>query len=108
MKLPPPRTLNKFGITAEQYIELWNECDGECPICLKPFGYGPRVACIDHDHSTFETRGVLCSACNFWLGTNHDDGPKLRRAADYLALPPTYGWNPVPRIAGAPPLSKGD
>lgn len=100
--MPPPRTLKRFGLTAVEYVELWGE--GACPICLKPFGYGPRAACIDHDHKTFEVRGLLCSACNYWLGTVHDDADKLKRAAAYLIVPPTYGWAVVPRIADAPPV----
>lgn len=101
VKIPAPRKLAEFGITREQYLELYG--DGHCPVCSKPYGYGPRAPAIDHDHKTFETRGVICSACNYWLGLNHDDAEKLQRAAAYLILPPTYDWKPVPRIADAPP-----
>lgn len=101
-KLPPPRKLREFGLTAEQYRLLWG--GGLCPICLKRYTVGgQRTAVIDHDHHTFETRGVICSADNYWLGCMHDDADKLARASSYLILPPTAAWHPVPRIADAPP-----
>lgn len=100
-KLPPPARLRHYGLTAEQYRELWG--DGFCPICLKPFGPGPRTACIDHDHRTWEVRGVLDTSCNYTLGYMHDNADWFQRAANYLLHPPTELWTPRPRLEDAPP-----
>lgn len=106
IKIPPPRTLKRFGLTAIEYVELYG--DGTCPICLKPYGVGARTPVIDHDHRTFEVRGIICSADNYWLGVMNDNAEKLQRASSYLTVPPTYGWAVVPRLADAPPVMESD
>jgi DNA-directed RNA polymerase subunit RPC12/RpoP len=53
----------------------------ECAICKKPLTSQPRV---DHNHTTGEVRGLLCSHCNVGIGMLQDDEALLRVAADYL------------------------
>lgn len=101
MKLPPKARLRHYGLTAEQYVELYG--DGHCPLCWKAYGVGSRTPCIDHDHKTYFTRGVLDRACNYALGERHDNAAWFRHAADYLYHPPTELWTPRPRIENAPP-----
>lgn len=58
-----------------------------CQACGAAFGERGRFAnspCIDHDHSTGERRGVLCSACNKALGHMQDSATRLRALADYI------------------------
>lgn len=74
-------------MTPEEYINLLLLQGGVCAIC----GGRPtseRLA-VDHSHITGETRGLLCSHCNFELlkAAKHDSNI-LRRAADYLDHPP--------------------
>lgn len=102
--VPARWKLRKFGMTAEQFIELWDLCGGRCPLCGKKFGRG-RPACIDHDHKTFEVRGLLCSPCNWEIGVLHDNLSWLEAAARYLRLPPTKQlWARAPRLENAPPV----
>jgi hypothetical protein len=103
--LPPKWRLKKYGLTAEQYIELWDLCGGRCPICSKKFNnrITNRQPCIDHDHKTYKVRGLLCRACNIELGYLHDNEPWLDAAARYLRFPPALQlWTDVPYIDGAP------
>lgn len=45
--------------------------------------------CIDHDHSTGEIRGILCSKCNSGLGLFKDNKILLQNAINYLTLDKT-------------------
>jgi hypothetical protein len=100
--MPPNHVLKKYGLSREQYQQLWDLSGGRCPLCNKRFGWN-RPACIDHDHKTYRVRGLLCSPCNYELGCLHDNEGWLDAAARYLRVPPALQlWNEVPRVAGAP------
>lgn len=77
----------KYGITSEEYTTLLTEQDNKCGICRCPGGNGtkesPRL-CIDHDHTTRQVRGLLCSTCNRAIGLFKDDPLVLRTAANYI------------------------
>lgn len=79
----------KYGITVEEYIEMFNRQGHSCKICsdrIIPMGSGGRmlVAHIDHCHSSGKVRGLLCHACNVAIGKFKDSPDNLRRAAEYL------------------------
>ena len=83
--LPPisPRKQKRYQVTTEEYHELNFIQTGQCAIC--------RNFCslnIDHDHSTGEVRGLLCTPCNTALGMLRDDPKNLQRAIEYLKDPP--------------------
>jgi len=106
--MPTKRTLRKMGLSADQFIQLWDLCGGRCPLCNKRFNnrIPARQACIDHDHKTYKVRGLLCSACNYELGCLRDNEAWLDAAARYLRFPPTMQlWTDVPLVEGAPPRS---
>lgn len=95
-----------YGITLDEYKEIWEAQHGKCAICETPlqapddigkpgWGNGIRVE-VDHDHAKNLTprqavRGLLCGGrwkgCNRRLG-NIDNMHWLRRAAEYLENPP--------------------
>lgn len=90
--------LRHYGITAEQYAELYRFQAGKCAICCRATGRTKRLA-VDHDHSCKEghdpkvgclkcVRGLLCSTCNKFIGWNHDDPRVGDRLARYLREPP--------------------
>lgn len=109
---PPQLTAQRkriYGITQEQFEELWEEQDGRCLICERKFTR-LRPAHIDHEHATGKVRGLLCGNCNQSIGWLHEDAGWLRRAAHYLTHPPAFVlWGEeVPTVQGAPPASQGE
>lgn len=83
-----------YQITPEQYRRLYIAQKGRCWICRKargvhpddPKGGGSRRLGVDHDHTTGEVRGLLCSGgdrtCNRIIGWL--DADALSRAYSYL------------------------
>lgn len=80
--------LRFYGLTPEQYAELYEAQAGVCAICREPetmtYRGKPKTLSIDHDHETGKVRGLLCAACNFAIGKFRDDPALLRAAAEYL------------------------
>lgn len=81
------RTRN-YGLTTEQYDEMFANQDGKCAIC----GAAPepeaiaryQVLHIDHDHETNLVRELLCWRCNCGLGNFGDDVDRIASALVYL------------------------
>lgn len=83
-----------YGISYEQYEEIYNSQKGQCKICgvfLKLGIVGGSTdkdkslrAALDHCHKTGKLRGILCGYCNRGLGLFQDSPEKLRLAAKYL------------------------
>lgn len=73
IKVPSKATLKKYGLSAEEFSEIWRKQGSVCPICNRVPTTG-RVN-IDHHHvpkwkqmpperrKTF-VRGILCWHCN--------------------------------------------
>lgn len=80
----------RFGITPEQYNELFIVQGGVCASCGKPeskkHNKSNRVQMlsVDHDHVTDQVRGLLCQDCNIAIGYFHDDPCRLQKAITYL------------------------
>ena len=72
-----------YGITVEDYEEMWDEQDGSCAICDEEFADHTHGK-VDHNHKTGKVRGLLCNKCNTGLGDFDDDPGLLRDAADYI------------------------
>lgn len=72
-----------YKMTPEEYEELLGWQEGVCCICGGTNPSGKRLA-VDHDHSTSETRNLLCSSCNKGLGLFKDDPELLENATLYL------------------------
>lgn len=70
----------KYGITLEQYTEMYNSQKGLCKICD---GF-MEVLRVDHCHSTSKVRGLLCHKCNVGLGHFNDSIELLSKATLYL------------------------
>lgn len=73
-----------FGITAEQYKEMFDRQEGKCAICEKHQDILKRRLAVDHNHFTGEIRGLLCTYCNHRVVGRHRDGNLLRKIADYV------------------------
>lgn len=80
----------KFGITIEQYNELWENQKGLCAICLKPEkihskgGSKPMWLSVDHDHTTGKVRALLCFKCNTTLSYFERNEKSIESIIEYL------------------------
>jgi hypothetical protein len=65
------RTLGKYGLTVEQFNELFERQRGGCSLCGMPIvreSHRADSAQVDHCHKTGKVRGLLCTSCNLTLG----------------------------------------
>ena len=73
----------RYGISHEQYYELYKAQEGKCKIC----GYVPQgdeYLHIDHNKETGEIRGLLCSKCNKGLGLFDEKLENFKEAVKYI------------------------
>ena len=56
-----------YGISLEDYDQMYEAQEGVCGICGNINSSGKRL-CVDHNHDTGEVRGLLCTKCNYNLG----------------------------------------
>lgn len=73
----------RYGVSPEEYHQLWESQEGKCKICGKELPEGEYLS-IDHDKETGEVRGLLCKQCNSGLGYFKDNPENLRKAAEYI------------------------
>lgn len=87
------QVIKKYGLTVEQYDELYQQQNGQCAICnIELISLTKKEVQIDHDHSCCDydgscgqcIRGILCGECNRGLERFKDDATLLRQAANYL------------------------
>lgn len=80
----------RYGITVEQWEQLWSDQGGCCLICgdlmdrYSPGAKRKKSAHIDHCHDCDEVRGLLCNECNRGLGAFDDKIDRLYAAIAYL------------------------
>lgn len=74
----------RYGITIEQWQEMFDNQNGCCAICGKHQSKMVKTLSVDHDHKTGIVRGLLCHQCNAALGNLCDDIDVLKKALDYL------------------------
>lgn len=80
-------TLAKYGLTPEEYDEMFAQQNGRCAICdREPEGNGVshHNLVVDHDHETGKVRALLCDFCNRGIGIFREDPDLLMTAAAYL------------------------
>ena len=98
------RPLSKFGISFQEYLDMFQRQSGLCPVGNHPMmlstdlptkSIRPEVACVDHEHVPgFEkmsakekkkfVRGLLCHRHNAGLGHFGDNPVILDAGAAYL------------------------
>ena len=74
----------KYGITIEQYDQMFNKQGGLCAICGASQAEIGKTFAVDHCHETGKVRGLLCGKCNIGIGHFDHDFTKLINAAVYL------------------------
>lgn len=85
----------KYGMLMQDVIEMIKTQNGLCGCCgskLDEIGFNKKVnkksiyrPQVDHDHSSFKVRGIICGSCNLLLGHAYDDISKLEKAIIYLS-----------------------
>lgn len=95
--------LDKYGVTPQQYRDMYVAQHGTCYICRKaagknpddPQGRGGRRLGVDHNHVTGAVRGLLCTGggpgskvpgCNWIIGVLTPQA--LARAVEYVETEP--------------------
>lgn len=73
----------KYGISPEQYLQMYQEQGGKCKICGKELPDGEYLH-IDHNKDTGEVRGLLCGKCNRGLGIFDELPENFIKAVEYL------------------------
>ena len=73
----------KYGITPEDWDNMFATQGGGCAICKGSCSTGRKLA-VDHCHTTGAVRGLLCARCNQGLGYFEDDADRLDAATKYL------------------------
>ena len=73
-----------YGITLEEYNQMFADQNGNCGICKRNQSEFTKALSVDHCHTTGEVRGLLCDDCNMGLGKFKDDEFKLQEAIKYL------------------------
>lgn len=73
-----------YGLTLEQYNQLFQDQNGKCAICQVHQTDVKRTFNVDHNHKTGKIRGLLCSLCNSGMGGLQDDIVLLEAAINYL------------------------
>lgn len=79
-----------YGISLEQYNEMFQKQNGCCAICLQPetriFAGKISLLAVDHCHISGKIRALLCDNCNKGLGHFKDNQQVLRNAIKYLEI----------------------
>ena len=78
-----------YGLSLNDYAEMYRVQDGKCGICKLPETdkdrHGNvRVLAVDHCHKTGSVRELLCYSCNSMLGQARDNEQVLLAGADYI------------------------
>lgn len=69
-----------IDITYEEYKDKYVKLKGMCEICGGFF----ISLCVDHNHSTNEIRGLLCTPCNLGLESFKESEEVMSKAISYL------------------------
>ena len=75
------RRLREYGVTKEQFYDIFKKQGGKCAICLDPI---TDKDSMDHCHNKGNARGILCKYCNTALGQFKDNVEILSLAIAYL------------------------
>lgn len=78
------RYKNLYGITLEDYNNMFASQNGCCKICGTHQSELSKALSVDHCHNTLKVRGLLCGLCNTSLGGFKDNIDLLTKAIEYL------------------------
>ncbi len=92
----------KYGISLEQYKQMFTEQSGLCAVCNKPekakrLGKIKDLS-VDHCHKTGKVRGLLCQSCNIAEG-HLKDAETANKLFNYMKKHESLGMDPDEIIA---------
>jgi hypothetical protein len=73
-----------YGITLEQYNELFAQQEGKCKVCETHQTHLSKALVVDHCHETLKVRALLCSGCNLALGNVKENPEILIKLSHYI------------------------
>ena len=76
--------VRNFGITLEQYNEMFVEQGGCCAVCGKHQTELNKALAVDHNHITGKVRQLLCGNCNTSLGLMNEDVILFEKLIKYV------------------------
>lgn len=76
------RLNSKYGLTLEQFDQMYEDQQGKCAICS--VDVPTNKICVDHNHTTGQVRQLLCHNCNVILGHAFEDPTILMKCVEYL------------------------
>lgn len=82
-KIKAQHLKRKFGITLEDYQQMFDKQSGLCAICGRPNSINKLLA-VDHNHKTGKIRALLCHGCNLAIGHAREDEGILIKMIEYL------------------------
>lgn len=90
----------KGGLTPGEFVRMLIEQRERCAICHRLKNQStPQRWYVDHAKGSPPTiRGILCNACNLWLGAG--ETPNSGNFLDILKRAEAYVYNPPARRAG--------
>ena len=74
----------RYGITTDEFDELYLKQNGVCPICKRHQSELNKRLRVDHIKDTFTVRGLLCDNCNTAIGLLHENKEHFMNAIKYL------------------------
>ena len=89
-----------FNISLEQYNEILEKQGNKCPVCSRHKDEFSKYMPVDHDHTTGEIRGIVCSDCNVSVLRHFVDPEIYERAKQYLKENKTGFFVPEKYIRG--------
>ncbi len=78
------RLCRLYGLTSEDWQEMFDDQDGKCLICERHQSELKQTLNVDHCHKTGKVRGLLCGPCNQVLGVMRDDKETVLRMVKYI------------------------
>lgn len=85
----PEKHRNRFlkrtwGITLEQYNNIFSDQGGKCGICKRHQSELKQTLCVDHCHKTGKIRKLLCGPCNHAIGLLQENIKTAKSVVAYL------------------------
>lgn len=78
------RLKEAYGMTLDDYNNMFIAQNGCCAICARPASDFPKKLVVDHNHETGKVRKLLCGLCNQMLGSSKENKQTLQKAIQYL------------------------